>query len=170
MISDFMLLQRIRNGDNGAGNQLVKKYYSSIYRYCFLHIYDKECAEDMTQDTFVRFFEALMSGTNINKTKSYLYCIAGNIIKNYYKKKKDLLYDEFLEISENHMENIDIRLDVEKAIDQLPEELKEVAILFLFQELKQKEIAELLDIKLSLVKYRVARVKEILSKSLGVTE
>ena len=36
MIADFLLVQKIRNGDNQAGNQLVEKYYSSIYQYCYL--------------------------------------------------------------------------------------------------------------------------------------
>ncbi len=38
MTSDFLLLQKIRNGNNHAGNQFVEKYYSFIYQYCFLHI------------------------------------------------------------------------------------------------------------------------------------
>ena len=88
MTSDFLLLQKFRNGNNHAGNQFVEKYYSFIYQYCFLHIHNQECAEDMVQETFVRFFGALMSGAEIGKAKSYLYSIAGNIIKNYYKKRR----------------------------------------------------------------------------------
>lgn len=168
MTSDFILLQRIRSGDHNASNQLVKKYYAPIYQYCFLHIHDRDCAEDIVQDVFVRFFEALFNGTGIEKPKSYLYRIAGNVIKNNYKKRKELLCDELSEISEEQMSDLEIRLDIEKAIEELPEELKEITILFFFQELKQKEIADLLEIKLSLVKYRVARAKEILSKSLEV--
>ena len=76
MTSDFLLLQKIRNGNNHAGNQFVEKYYSFIYQYCFLHIHNQECAEDMVQETFVRFFGALMSGAEIGKAKSYLYSIA----------------------------------------------------------------------------------------------
>lgn len=166
MSSDFILLQKMKRGDPGAGDQFVRKYYVSIYQYCYLHTHDRTCSEDMTQDTFVNFFEALMRGTNIEKSKSYLYRIAGNIIKNHYKKKKELPYAELPETSENHVADVERRLDIENAVDELPEELKETAILFFFQELKQKEIAELLNIKLSLVKYRVARVKELLSESM----
>ena len=92
MTSDFVLQQKIKRGDSDAGGQLVRKYYTSIYQYCFLHIHDKDCAEDMAQDTFVRFLEALMGGTKIEKTKSYLYRIAGNVIKNYYKKSYHYWY------------------------------------------------------------------------------
>lgn len=168
MTTDFLLVQKIRKGDNQAGNQLVEKYYSSIYQYCFLHTRDQEYAEDMAQETFVRFFGALMSGTEIGKAKSYLYSIAENIIKNYYKKKKEVLIDQLPDIEEDNMTEIEIRLDIERALDQLPEEIKETAILFFFQELKQKEISDLLHIKLSLVKYRVSRAKELLSEQLEV--
>lgn len=70
----------------------------------------------------------------------------------------------------NDMGDAEVRMDIERAVDRLPEELKETAILFFFQELKQKDIAELLDIKLSLVKYRVSRAKKLLSEYLEVRE
>lgn len=76
--------------------------------------------------------------------------------------------DKFPETIEDDINNLEIRMDIEKAIDQLPEEIKEITILFFFQGLKQKEISELLNIKLSLVKYRVAKAKELLLKQLEV--
>ena len=166
MTTDFLLVQKIRNGDNQAGNQLVEKYYSSMYQYCFLHTHNQEYAEDMVQETFVRFFGALMNGAEIGKAKSYLYSIAGNIINNYYKKTKEILLDQLPDIEKDNLSEIEIRLDVERALDLLPEEIKETAILFFFQGLKQKEISDLLHIKLSLVKYRVSKAKELLSKQL----
>lgn len=170
MKTDFLLVQQIKNGKSEASEQLVKKYYSPIYRYCLLHIHNCDCAEDMTQETFLRFFQSLDKYNNYGKTKSYLYCIAGNVIKNYYKKKKEVLMDEIPESSENTMEDIAVRMDIEQAVDNLPEELKEITILFFFQDLKQREIAELLNIKLSLVKYRISRAKKILSECFGVRD
>lgn len=168
MSLDFLFIQKIKNGDTEAGEQLIQKYYRSIYQYCFLHIRDQRIAEDMAQETFVRFFESLGMYTAYGKTRSYLYRIAGNIIKDYYKKRKEVPVDIIPEIPGNDMADVEIRLDVEQAVDHLPEELRETAILFFFQELKQREIADLLDIKLSLVKYRVGRAKKLLSESLGV--
>ncbi len=165
---DFLLMQRVKNGDGEAGEQFVKKYYPAIYQYCFLHIHDCHCAEDMAQETFTRFFESLHTYRDYGKAKNYLYCIAGNIIKNFYKKKKEVLLDEIPEMVDNGMEGIELRMDVEQALESLPDELREAAILFFFQELKQKEIAELLDIKLSLVKYRISRAKKLLSERLEV--
>ena len=166
MISDFLLIQKIRNGDNRAGNEFVKKYYPLIYQYCFLHIHDRDCAEDMTQETFVRFFEAVMNRTDIAKVKSYLYRVAGNTVKNYYRKKKELLLEKLPDTVENNAVDIEVRLDIERAVACLPDEIREITILFFFQGLKQKDISDLLGIKLSLVKYRVSKAKELLSKEL----
>lgn len=61
MIADFLLVQKIRNGDNQAGNQLVEKYYSSIYQYCYLHTHNQEYAEDMVQETLNGTKKSMMS-------------------------------------------------------------------------------------------------------------
>lgn len=167
---DFLLVKKAKNGDEQAGEQLIRKYYTAIYQYCFLHLRDRDLAEDMTQETFTRYFEALQTYTDYGKLKNYLYRIAGNIIKNYYKKKKELPMEEMSEIPGNDMRDAEIRMDIEQAIDRLPKELKEITILFFFQDLKQKDIARLLDINLSLVKYRISRAKKLLSEYLEVRE
>ena len=74
------------------------------------------------------------------------------------------------EMPGSDMKDVETRLNIELALEQLPDELKEITILFFFQELKQKDIAELLNIKLSLVKYRVSRAKKLLSEYLEVRE
>ena len=76
--------------------------------------------------------------------------------------------DQLPDIEDENPKNIEIRIDIERALEQLPEEIKEIVILFFFQGLKQKEIADLLIIKLSLVKYRVSKAKELLAKQLEV--
>ena len=137
--TDSLLVHLARAGDEDACEKLVKKYYSSIYQYCLLHINDPYEAEDLTQEVFTRFFSNLYRYKEYGKVKNYLYTIAGNTVKNYYKK-----------------------------VRKLPEEIRETAVLYFFQELKQREIAELLHIKLSLVKYRIGRAKELLMKELEV--
>ena len=76
--------------------------------------------------------------------------------------------DQLPDIEDENPKNIEIRIDIERALEQLPEEIKEIVILFFYQGLKQKEIADLLNIKLSLVKYRVSKAKELLAKQLEV--
>ena len=149
--SDFLLVHRARAGDEEACERLVRKYYPSIYQYCLLHIYDTYEAEDLTQEVFARAFASLDRYREYGKVKNYLYTIAGNVVKNYYKKKKDIPLEELPEVeTENRVEMVGIRLDIEQEVRKLPEELREVAILSFFQELKQREIAELLQIKLEI--------------------
>ncbi len=172
-MNDFLLIHLARAGDEKACEKLVKKYYPDIYQYCLLHIYDSYEAEDLTQEVFARFFTSLHRYKECGKVKNYLYTIAGNVVKNYYKKKKDIPAEQVQKqesANKNIAEEIGIRMDIERAVRKLPEEIREVAILFFFQELKQREIARLLQIKLSLVKYRIGRAKELLMKELEVEE
>ena len=97
-----------------------------------------------------------------------LYRVAGNTVKNYYRKKKELLLEKLPDTVENNAADIEVRLDIERAVACLPDEIREITILFFFQGLKQKDISDLLGIKLSLVKYRVSKAKELLSKELEV--
>ena len=64
-------------------------------------------------------------------------------------------------------EQLDRRMDVRLALDALPPELRETAILFFLQEVNQKQIAKILGISLPLVKYRIRRARELLSICLG---
>lgn len=166
---DSWLVHLARAGDEEACESLVKQYYPSIYQYCLLHSYDTYEAEDLTQEVFMRFFSNLYNYKEYGKVKNYLYTIAGNTVKNYYKKKKDIPLvelSEFESCNQNNMEMTEVRLTIEQAVKKLPEEIRETAVLYFFQELKQREIAELLHIKLSLVKYRIGRAKELLMKEL----
>ena len=169
--TDSLLVHLARAGDEDACEKLVKKYYPSIYQYCLLHINDPYESEDLTQEVFTRFFSNLYRYKEYGKVKNYLYTIARNTVKNYYKKKKDIPSEELLkseDSSKNHVEELGVRLTIEQAVRKLPEEIRETAVLYFFQELKQREIAELLHIKLSLVKYRIGRAKELLMKELEV--
>lgn len=162
MDADFLLIQKMKNGDEQAINDFVKKYYNKILKYCHLHICDYGEAEDMTQETFQHFFQTLPEYQHYGKAVNYLYVIAANRGKDYYKKKKDILVEELPEQSKNSMEEVEGWLEVRMALETLPDELREIAILFFFQGMKQKEIAKILGIGLPLVKYRVRRAKELL--------
>lgn len=169
--SDFLLVNQARNGEEDACAALVKKYYPSIYQYCRLHIYDTYEAEDLTQEVFISFFGSLHRYREYGKVKNYLYTIAGNLVKNYYKKRKDIPVERLPENQEackNDIEEMENQREIEEAVKNLPDDIREVAILFFFQELKQREIADILHIKLSLVKYRIRRAKDLLEEELEV--
>ena len=167
MDADFLLLHRMRNGDDQAIEDFVRKYYPRVLRYCHLHIQDFGFAEDLTQETFARFFRTLNQYQHYSKVANYLYVIAGNLCRDHHKRPGDITMEELPEQPVYQTETLNLRLDVHRALGQLPPELREVTILFFFQELKQTEIAKILGIGLPLVKYRIRRAKDLLEQLIG---
>lgn len=170
MDADFLLIHRMKNGDDQAIDTFVRKYYPSILRYCHLHIKDNGYAEDMTQEVFAKFFRTLNQYQHYGKALNYLYVIASNVCRDHYQKIEEIPMDELPEQLAYEMDSLDLRFDVHTAIQKLPKELREVTILYFFQELKQREIATILGIGLPLVKYRIKQAKELLAGYLGKEE
>lgn len=170
MDADFLLVHRMKNGETQAIEVFVRKYYPVILRYCRLHIKDAGYAEDMTQEVFARFFRTLNQYQHYGKALNYLYVTAANVCRDYHRKPAEIPVDDFPEQPVCEMEPLELRIDVHTALQKLPKELREVTILFFFQELKQKEIAKILGISLPLVKYRIKRAKELLAGFLGKEE
>lgn len=161
---DFWLIQKMKHGDENAFNIFVHKYYKKILDYCVYHCMDKSYAEDLTQETFVRFFAKLSDYRYRGKTINYLYTIAGNLCKDYFKKAKDSMLDEqIIEIQSSlgtsGADEILDKLAIQAALTELPDELREIVVLYYFQGLKLAEIADVLHIGLPLVKYRMKQAK-----------
>lgn len=173
-MDDFLLILKMKQGNEDAFEKFVRKYYSQILQYCRYHSFDMDYAEDLTQETFLKFISSLQSYHHMGKAKNYLYTIAGNLCKNNARKKKDISVDHDVLEQEigicNVMERTEIKICIEQALDSLLPELREVIILFYFQECKLAEIADILQIGLPLVKYRLRRAREELKKLLGKEE
>ncbi len=170
-MDDFLLILKMKQGDEEALEKFVRKYYAQILQYCRYHCFDAAEAEDLTQETFLRFFGSLAAYQHMGKVRNYLYTIAGNLCKNFAKKKALCLVEqEVLDAvsnSEDEMGRMETKVYVENALKQLSEEFREVIILYYFQECKLREIAEILQIGLPLVKYRLKRGKEELKRFMG---
>jgi RNA polymerase sigma-70 factor (ECF subfamily) len=175
MDSDFLLIRNVKKGDEDALDAFVHKYYDDILKYCGYHCFDAAYAEDLTQETFVRFFANMSNYRYLGKTKNFLYTIARNLCRNYYKKTKEIPVAENeirkYEASADAIEfDLLIKLEVQDGLNQLSDELKEVVVLYYFQNLKLSEIAALLSIGLPLVKYRMKQAKIQLKKYLEKEE
>lgn len=170
-MDDFLLFLGMTQGNEGAFECFVRKYYVHILRYCRHHCLCRETAEDLTQETFLKFFAALPSYRHRGKAKNYLYTIAGNLCKNMAKKNAaELAEPEILErwpIVDETMDRVAVRIDVEQAINALTPEEREVLVLFYFQQCRIREIADILKIGIPLVKYRLKRAREKLKLLLG---
>ena len=172
---DFLLIRKMKQGDDDAFDTFVRKYYDDILKYCGYHCSDAEYAEDLTQETFANFFAKLSDYRHKGKTKNYLYTIAGNLCKNYYKQQKPVSIDEeqlseMESASGNPEEKVTDKIMLEWALEQLPEEFRQVIDLYYFQEMKLTEIASVLGIGLPLVKYRLKQARNRLQVLLGKEE
>lgn len=168
---DLLLIQEMKRGNEEAFDIFVRKHYEEILRYCSYHCHDTLYAEDLTQETFLHFFEKLSDYRYLGKTQNYLYTIAGNLCRDYYKKTKESLLEEYPKDIQNSLhqseaEDILNKIAIEAALNHLPGELREVIVLYYFQELKLAEIADILHIGLPLVKYRIRQAKMRLEKLL----
>lgn len=173
MYSDFLLIRKMKQGDDTAFDLFVRRYYQEILIYCHCHCFDKAYAEDLTQETFVRFFTKLSDYHYKGKTLNYLYTIAGNLCKDYFKQGKEIPMEATELIDKENLEEDEIedtlnRIFIRQALEQLPNELCEVLTLYYFQQLKLTEISEILQIGLPLAKYRLKqarrRLEELLRK------
>lgn len=182
MQQDFLLVRKMKNGDEEAMDIFVRKYYPKILQYCFYHCADRELAQDLTQETFARFFSALADYRHSGRALNYLYTIARNLCIDQARKRREegnresMAADECAEKvtdagevmngGDGGIGRMDEKLLLEDALKKLPDELLEVVILHYFHEYSLREVAALLNIGLPLVKYRIKRAKELLREQL----
>ena len=142
----------------------LEELYDRIYRYSYFHIGRKELAEDLTQETFLRFFHRNPS-LHPEKQLAYLYTIAKNLCTDAYRKKREELPGEDLEsrIKEHvlPLEQAELRLDLKQAILQMDRQTQELLLLRYVDGLSPGEAGKVLELSRFAV-YR--REKEALRK------
>ena len=77
--------------------KLYDEFADSIFRHCYFRVNSRELAEDLTQESFMRMWNQLMGPTPIDNPKALLYRIAGNLIIDFYRKKKETSLDALAE-------------------------------------------------------------------------
>lgn len=150
----------------------LEEEYDRIYRYCCFHVKDRFLAEDLTQETFLRYFRN-DPGIGRRERIAYLYTIARNLCIDYYRMPKTEEFSEETQTEiqgdqgrgsfqrEGTIENLEMQMDIEKAVRSLPDEMQEILVLRYVQELGVAETARILEMsRFSL--YR--REKEALKK------
>lgn len=153
---------------------IVRENYDSIYRYCYWKIGNSSEAQDISQETFLRFIENLTNYANQGKPRALLYTIARNLCINWHKKIKPCSLDEEQSIvdtsSLNIYEQIEDKLSLERHINELPEEQQEAILLRYGQELKVNEIATITGTTRFVVMYRLRNALATLKKNLNIKE
>jgi RNA polymerase sigma-70 factor (ECF subfamily) len=160
------LLYRISsNSDEQAFQQLFNIYAGGLTRFTFSILKNKELSEEAVSDVFFKIWLHRSRIAEIENFKAYLYTTSRNISLNYLdkeKRKKAVSLDEIsvnLPIDEicpeSDMISKELKEAIGRAIDHLPERCKLIYSLAKIEQLKYKEIAEILDISVKTIDHQL---------------
>lgn len=122
----------------------LQDQYDKIYRYCYFKVNNKEIAEDLTQETFLKYFSQI-SYINKGKPLAYLYTIAKNLCTDLHRKKN--IQNTTKEIpSDDIISDFETDFTIKEAVNTLPKDLQELILLRFTNELGISEISKILRI------------------------
>ncbi|MFB1082525.1 sigma-70 family RNA polymerase sigma factor [Jeotgalibacillus sp. JSM ZJ347] len=157
-------------------DEIMTRYGQEILQLVYSYVHNKEIAEDLTQDIFVKCYQSLHTYKGQAKLRTWLWRIAMNhckdYVKSWYHKKVTVTEREpgAAVEKESGVEQTVIRNEEDhvlaEAVMNLPIQYREVIYLFYFEELPIKEIASCIEVKENTVKTRLRRAKELLKEEL----
>src|SRR3954447_439846 len=181
--NDQQLVQRVQKGDKGAFDLLVRKYQHRVLKLVSRFVNDAAEAEDVAQEAFLKAYRALASFRGESAFYTWLYRIAINTAKNALVANRRRPVDFNLDLQdpdqyerqarlkdEDTPEGVlltdEIRQVVERALEQLPEDLRRAIVLRELEGLSYEEIAEAMDCPVGTVRSRIFRAREAIDKKL----
>lgn len=177
-LSDYEIVQGCLKGNNELFAELITRYKKMIYNIIYHYMYDKEEANDISQEVFIRIYKALGSYNPEYKFSTWSLRIATNLCLDTLRKKKInyIPIEEIESISreENTPEKKYLRKErsaiIREAIANLPENYRIPIILYHQKGLAYKEIAEKLNKPMSIIKNRLFRARLALRESMACLE
>lgn len=152
----------------------LEEQYDKIYRYCYMKTQHQQLAEDITQETFLRFLED-HTYREMGKKMAYLYTIARNLCMDSFRKRKTVPLNE--EIVQNEKlvqydtaDSIVQSIDLKEALGQLAPEEEELIFLRYVNELPIQQISSILGISRFAVYRRTRECLDKLKQMLGEEE
>ncbi|MDE5992614.1 MAG: RNA polymerase sigma factor [Oscillospiraceae bacterium] len=132
----------------------LTKIYDKIYRYCFYKVRNSAAAEDITQETFLRYFAQNMKISR-GEDMAYLYTITKNLCTDYFRKKQSEELPEDYP-TEEFSGKSDTKIAVRAALEKLDERHREIVLLRYLSGLSVNEAAETMGIS-RFAAYRLER-------------
>jgi RNA polymerase sigma-70 factor (ECF subfamily) len=187
-LSDQELVVLARAGHERADRELVRRYERPIFALIYRMVRDRELAEDLAQEAFVKALNALESYRPEFKFSSWMFKIGNNVAIDYLRKKeldtvpiegaRDALSPDAMaataiqvpDRSESALEEIEARelgSAIEQAIGRLRPEYRSCILLRHVEDRSYGEIAQILDLPLGTVKTYIHRARTELKKALG---
>lgn len=164
-ISDKILIERYLQGNQTSLEKLIIRHKNKVFAYILMIVKDKELADDLFQDTFIKVINTVKAGSYKEEGKfiQWVMRIAHNLIIDHFRKSKRIPvidnnndeFDIFDTISltdasvEEQMVTDQIHEDVRKLIEYLPPEQKEVLFMRHYSDMSFKDIAEQTDVSIN---------------------
>ena len=165
VLNDKELVQRYQNGDVASFELLVDRYQNKVYSYVLMLVKDKQLADDIFQDTFLKIIRTIKAGAYKEEGKFIQFAmrIAHNLIIDYFRKAQRLPmvdptkedYDmldnaRFTDPSiEEQIITEQIHDDIRKMVEYLPEEQREVLTMRMYADMSFKEIADATNVSIN---------------------
>ena len=182
-LSDREIISLYINGKESALNIIINRHRSRILGYILSKVRDKDTAEDIFQDVFIKIINSLKKGKYNEEGKFIVWAmtITHNLIMDFFRKKKKNRFlkptDEFdiFDVISDHSLNSEESLiksqiidDLNIIINELPETQKEVLKLRYFSNMSFKEIADKCDISINTalgrMRYALINIRKIMNK------
>jgi len=165
------LVQRCLAGDESAMVELVDCFSGQVFGLCYRMLRQREDAEDITQETFVRVFRNLHTWDSERDFRPWLLAIAGNRCRSFLaqRMRRPRAHDLVDEPSDGRADpqaSRDLAEEVSLAMTHLREEYRQAFLLFHDQHLSYAEISEVLDCPVGTVKTWVHRARRDLGQLL----
>jgi RNA polymerase sigma-70 factor (ECF subfamily) len=184
MTDDSFLVARALKGDRKAFEMIVRKYEQPLTSYLGRMTGEREAALDFAQEVFLKVYCSLASYRPAYKFSTWLFKIASNHLIDHWRKKRlpTVSLDQPVDDDEGpllpqvadpgpsvvrRLELAEIRQKIERALETVPEALRELFVLRHVNEFSYEEIADIKGLPVGTVKNRVFQAKELLRKRMG---
>ncbi|MFQ3240040.1 MAG: RNA polymerase sigma factor (sigma-70 family) [Olleya marilimosa] len=182
-ITDAILVSNYIKGDESALEVLITRHKQRIYSFIYSKVFDRDIAEDIFQDTFIKVIRTLKRGKYNEEGKflPWVMRIAHNLVIDHFRKNNRMPkfdnsgdFDIFSVISdtslnaEKVMVKEQVESDVRRLIDELPEDQKEVLVMRMYNDMSFKEISERTGVSINTalgrMRYALINMRKVIEK------
>ena len=183
-ISDSILIDQYLNGSEAALEKLISRHKAKIFNYINSKVQDRDTAEDIFQDTFIKVIKTVKGGhyNEEGKFLPWVMRIAHNLVIDFFRKsnrmpkvKKSEEFDvfQFLADGNQNAENIlvqeQIVQDLQNLVQELPEDQKEVLVMRIYRDMSFKEIAENTNVSINTalgrMRYAIINLRKLITEN-----
>lgn len=159
-MEDILLVKRAIKGDRKAFEDLINIYFDRLYKEAYLRCKHEEDAKEIVQETIYKAYKSIKNLKEPKYFKTWLSRILINVANDYMRENGmiDLEHEAIDYIKEVHKDNqVEIKIDLYNAIDELEDKYKDVIIMRYVDDLKIEEISKILERPVNTIKTHIRK-------------